>query len=363
MEEIMKEKYMELAIELAKKATGRTSPNPLVGAVIVKNEQIIGKGYHKKAGTPHAEPLAIEDAGKETYGADLYVTLEPCNHYGKTPPCTEAIIAAQLKNVYIATLDPNPVVAGKGVKRLQDAGIKVEIGLKEKEAIILNEAFFKYITARKPFIAVKTACSLDGKIATKTGHSQWITGKEAREYGHTLRNKYDAIMVGIGTVLADDPSLTCRIEGGRDPVRIIIDSKLSISPDAKILNLDSEAPTLIATTENSPVMKREILAGKAEIIVVNDGEKVDLNKLASLLGERQITSILAEGGAILNGELIRQNLVDKFYLFYAPMLIGGQMAPSFLAGTGPNYLNEAFRLKDLCIQKVGEDFLVTTYPK
>jgi len=359
----MHEKYMKLAIELAKKAEGRTSPNPLVGAVIVKNNQIIGQGYHKKAGTPHAERIALEEAGAKANGADLYVTLEPCNHYGKTPPCTEAIIEAKLKKVYVATLDPNPLVAGKGLERLQQAGIKVELGLEEREAKILNEAFFKYITTKTPFLALKTACSLDGKIATQTGHSQWITGKEAREYGHTLRNKYDAIMVGLGTVLADDPALTCRIKGGRDPIRIVVDSKLSIPEDAKILNLDSEAPTLIATTESAPLTKRKILAEKAEILVVNNGEKVDLHKLTRLLGERKITSILVEGGAILNGQLIKQRLVDKLYIFYAPILISGQMAPSFLGGPGSNYLDEALRLKDLSIQKVGEDYLLIAYPK
>lgn len=359
----MKDKYMKLALKLAEKAVGRTSPNPLVGAVIVKNNQIVGQGYHKRAGTFHAERVALEDAGNEANGADLYVTLEPCNHYGRTPPCTQAIIEAQLKNVYIATLDPNPLVAGKGVKRLQEAGIKVEVGLKGREAKSLNESFFKYITSKTPFLALKTACSLDGKIATKTGHSQWITGKEARKFGHSLRNKYDAIMVGIGTVLADDPSLTCRIEGGRDPIRIVVDSKLSISADAKILNLNSQAPTIIVTTEGAPLIKRKILAEKAEILVVNARGPVDLKKLTALLGERQITSILVEGGATLNGELIKQRLVDKFYLFYATLLIGGQTAPSFLGGDGANHLAEALRLRDMSIQEIGEDFLVTAYPE
>ncbi|MFZ7102375.1 MAG: bifunctional diaminohydroxyphosphoribosylaminopyrimidine deaminase/5-amino-6-(5-phosphoribosylamino)uracil reductase RibD [Peptococcaceae bacterium] len=359
----MEEKYMKLALALARKAAGRTSPNPLVGAVIVKNKQIVGQGYHRKAGTLHAERMALREAGAEAAGADLYVTLEPCSHYGRTGPCTEAIIESKIKNVYIAVLDPNPLVAGKGLKRLQEAGMGVQVGLKAQEAAKLNEIFFKYITTKSPFVALKTACSLDGKIATQSGHSQWITGQEARAYGHILRNRYDAVMVGIGTVLADNPALNCRAEGGRDPVRVVVDSNLSISPEAKILNLNSQAPTLIATTEKSPVQKRVRLTEKAEILVVNDGDRVDLKKLLTLLGKKQITGVLVEGGAKLNGELIRHNLIDKFYLFYAPMLIGGQTAPGFAGGEGPKQLAGALKLGDLSMKRLGGDFLITAYPE
>jgi len=282
---------MELALELARKGLGRTSPNPLVGAVVVKDEKIVGLGYHAQAGKPHAEPIALEEAGAKAEGADLYVTLEPCNHYGRTPPCTEAIIKAKIKNVFVATLDPNPLVAGKGVEKLKQSGINVVVGIKEQEARRLNEVFFKYIITGYPFIALKAASSLDGKIATREGHSQWITGKEAREFGHKLRHIYDAIMVGRGTVLADDPQLTCRLKHGKDPIRIVVDSKLSISGEAKILNLNSQAPTIIATTENAPSSKYKQLAKKAEVLVVNEGDRVDLVKLFKILGKRKITSV------------------------------------------------------------------------
>lgn len=357
----MDEKYMELALELAKKAAGRTSPNPLVGAVIVKDKKIIGQGYHKKAGEPHAEKIALLEVGVQAQGSDLYVTLEPCSHWGRTPPCTEAIIEAKIKNVYVATLDPNSLVAGQGIKRLRDAGINVELGIKEQKAQRLNEVFFKYITTGLPYVVLKSASSMDGKIATREGHSQWITGESARSFGHQLRNIYDGIMVGIGTVLADDPQLTCRVDNGRDPIRIIVDSKLSISPEAKMLNLDSAAPTIIATTQDISQEKYKRLTSKAEIIKVNDGDRVDLTRLLKILGEKGITSILVEGGATLNGSLAEGKLIDKFYFFYAPLIIGGTSAPSFIGGLGPARLDASLKLKDLTVENVGEDILVTAY--
>lgn len=359
----MDEKYMELALELAKKAAGRTSPNPLVGAVLVKDNKVIGQGYHKKAGDPHAERLALLEAGAQAEGSDFYVTLEPCNHSGRTPPCTEAIIEAKIKNVYVATLDPNPLVAGQGIKRLKETGIKVEVGMKEQEAKKLNEVFFKYITTGLPYVVLKSAASLDGKIATREGHSQWITGELARSFGHQLRNMYDAIMVGIGTVLADDPQLTCRVENGRDPIRIIVDSKLSISPEAKVFNLASTADIIIATVQDISHEKYKRLSQKAEIIKVNSGNKVDLPKLMKILGEKGITSILVEGGAILNSSFVEEKLIDKFYLFYAPLIIGGTLAPGFIGGLGPAKLETSLRLKDLTIENIGEDILVTAYPQ
>ena len=350
---------MDKALELAKKSLGRTSPNPLVGAVIVKNNQIVGQGYHQRVGTAHGERVALEEAGDLAKGADLYVTLEPCNHFGRTPPCTKAIIEAGIKKVYVASIDPNPLVSGKGIEALQRAGIEVEVGLREKEAQELNEVFFKYITTKLPFIALKAACSLDGKIATRNGHSKWITGEEARKHSHGLRNIYDAIMVGKGTVLADDPQLNCRIPGGRDPIRIVVDSKLSISPKAKILNLTSTAPTIIATTKNAPIDKIKVLASKGEIIQVNEGDQVDLLQLFKILGERKITSILVEGGGILNASIVSQGLMDKLYLYLAPILIGGQEAPGFIGGAGISKLQEALRLGDINIEKIGQDILIT----
>ena len=355
----MQELFMDRALELAKKSLGRTSPNPLVGAVVVKNNQIVGQGYHQGVGTAHGERVALEEAGDLAKGADLYVTLEPCNHFGRTPPCTKAIIEAGIKKVYVASIDPNPLVSGKGIEALQRAGIEVEVGLREKEAQELNEVFFKYITTKLPFIALKAACSLDGKIATRNGHSKWITGEEARKHSQGLRNIYDAIMVGKGTVLADDPQLNCRIPGGRDPIRIVVDSKLSISPKAKILNLTSTAPTIIATTKNAPIDKIKVLASKGEIIQVNEGDQVDLLQLFKILGERKITSILVEGGGILNASIVSQGLMDKLYLYLAPILIGGQEAPGFIGGAGISKLQEALRLGDINIEKIGQDILIT----
>lgn len=352
---------MKRALELALKGEGRTSPNPLVGAVIVKDGIIVGEGYHKQAGGPHAEIMALEQAGIKARGANLYVTLEPCNHYGKTPPCTEAIIRGGLKNVYIATLDPNPLVSGKGLNRLKQAGINVYTGLLEKEAQKANEIFLKYIQSKMPFVAIKSACSLDGKIATYQGESQWITSEKSRNFGHKLRNIYDAIMVGIGTAKTDNPRLNCRIPGGRDPLRIIVDSKLSISPEARVFTNPSSAKTIIATTTQADSARFKEFKDKGEILVVNEGEQVDLNKLFKLLASRGISSILVEGGGALAGSLLQNELVDKLYLFLAPLLIGGKEAPGLIGGKGFPYLKDTAKLKNLEFQRIAEDLLITAY--
>ncbi len=357
--------YMKMALELARKAQGRTSPNPIVGAVVVKDGSIVGTGYHQKAGTPHAEVHALNAAGERAYGADLYVTLEPCNHFGRTPPCTEAIIQAGIKRVFVALRDPNPLVSGKGLERLRAHGIEVYEGLLEDEARKANEVFLKYIRTKLPFVALKTATSLDGKIATEKGESQWITGEEARLRGHWLRSIYDAILVGIGTVKADNPSLTCRLphQEGRDPVRIIVDSRLTIDEEARVLNLNSSAPTLIATTTLAPVEKRSLLQKKAEILVVGDGPRVHLPSLLKMLGEKEITSVLVEGGGSINGSFLRENLVDKYYCFLAPKLIGGTRAPGSFGGEGFSFLNDAIELIDISLEHLGRDYLITGYPK
>ncbi len=357
-------KYMKRALELAALAKGRTSPNPLVGAVIVKNNEIIGSGYHHKAGTPHAEIHALKAAGKAARGADLYVTLEPCNHTGRTPPCTEAIIKAGIKRVFSAVSDPNPLVAGKGLKRLQEAGIVVTTGLMEKEARRLNEFFFKYIQTKLPFIGVKAAMTLDGKIATVSGESKWITGDEARLHGHRLRNTYDAILVGVGTIISDNPSLTCRLPNntGRDPIRIILDSKLSLPLDCKILHLQSTTHTIIATTGQAPADKKKQLEKLAMVLTVNDGPKVDLAKLMPQLGKMDITSILVEGGSTVNGSFLHHNLIDKFHLYYAPKIIGNNLAPGpFNAGSRVQ-LAGAPRLEDITISRLADDILLEGYP-
>ena len=357
--------YMKKAIELAKRGTGRTSPNPLVGAVVVKNGKIVGTGYHHKCGGPHAEIIALKKAGSLSRGADIYVNLEPCNHQGRTPPCTEAIIKAGIERVFVATRDPNPLVHGSGMKRLREAGVEVHEGPMEEEAVKMNEIFFKYIKTRLPFVALKTAISIDGKIATSTGESRWITGVGARQHGHILRNQYDAILVGIGTVKKDNPRLTCRLPGkeGRNPIRIIVDSKLSIHHDARVFDTDTAASIIIATTHEAPLSRIEQIQKRATILLINEGLEVDLSLLLKRLGEMEITSILVEGGSRISGSFLTARLVDKYYCYIAPIIIGGERAPGAFGGEGISQLSDASRLMDLSVTHLGEDLLVTGYLK
>lgn len=356
---------MKLALTLAQKAQGRTSPNPLVGAVVVNKGEIVGTGYHRKAGTPHAEVHALREAQGKAQDADLYVTLEPCNHQGRTPPCTEAIIKAGIKRVFIALKDPNSLVQGKGIKRLRQHGIEVNGGILEQEARKQNEIYIKYIQTKLPFVAVKAAMTLDGKIAAQRGALLDITGEQARFHSHMLRNMYDAILVGIGTVKADNPRLTCRLpdQEGRDPLRIIVDSKLSLEEDVKVLKTDSSAPTLIAVTHQAPNDKIKKLRDTAEVLVVNEGTQVDLQKLLQILGERGITSILVEGGSLINGAFFTEKLIDKYYLYFAPKIIGGDLAPGAFGGAKSPLLDEITELVDLSWQSLGRDLLLTGYPK
>lgn len=357
--------YMQLALELAAKARGRTSPNPMVGAVIVKNGEIVGKGFHAKAGSAHAEIVALAEAGERARDATIYVTLEPCCHYGKTGPCTDALIKAGVKKVVVAMTDPNPLVAGKGIAKLKNAGIEVSCCIMEQEAQRLNEVFIKYITTRRPFVVLKAATSLDGKIATSTGESKWITGEHAREYGHRLRDSYDAILVGVNTVISDDPSLTARLPEGRgkDPIRIILDSTARTPTAAKVLTQLTAAHTIIATTEAAPAERRaSLMAAGAEVIVVpGDSTKVDLIKLMEILGEKQITSVLIEGGGMVNGSALRAGIVDKVAWFMATKIIGGDEAPGPVRGTGIEHLKDATQLLDISIEKLDQDILITGY--
>lgn len=359
--------YMEMALELAKKAMGRTSPNPMVGAVLVKNREVVGKGYHARAGTPHAEVMAIRDAGDKAKGAALYVTLEPCCHYGRTGPCTEAIIKAGIEKVVVAATDPNPLVAGKGIKRLREAGLDVVSGIMEEESLKLNEVFNKYITTKLPFVVAKVAMSLDGKIATKTGESQWITGPVAREKTHWLRDRYDAILVGVGTVIADNPSLTTRLPGknGRDPVRIILDSNARTPPDCKMLRQDSPVPTYIVVSKDAdPVKTRELEQAGARVIWMDANPSgINLHKLLKWLGDVQITSLLVEGGAGIHGSFFSEGLVDKVAWFIAPKVIGGRDAPGPVGGQGIERLANALALDNIEISRCGEDILVEGYVK
>ncbi len=357
------EKYMKKVFSLAKKGEGLTSPNPLVGAVIVKDGQIIGEGYHKGPGTPHAEKVALELAGEKAQGSDLYVNLEPCSHYGRTPPCVEAIIKSGIKKVIISNIDPNPLVNGKGILKLQENGIKVLTGVLKGEGLRLNEVFIKYIQTGMPFIALKAAASLDGKIATSTGESKWITGEKSRENGHKLRKKYDGILVGINTIMEDDPFLTCRIPRGKNPIRIVLDSKLRISPEANVLNLeDSKEKTLIFTTAKAPEHQIEIIRKKAMVIILEE-EMIDLKQVLLKLASLNIISVLIEGGSRIHSSFISEKIPDKYYLYFAPLLIGGDKATGFFGGQGFFKLEDATKLDFDSVTRIGEDIRLIMYPK
>lgn len=354
------EKYMRLAMQLAGNAIGRTSPNPLVGAVIVKDNRVVGCGWHRKAGTPHAEVHALNQARELAQGADVYVTLEPCAHYGKTPPCAKALVEAKVKNVYGGLLDVNPKVAGKGFKILEDAGIHVEYGFLQDELRKQNEVFFKWIEHKKPFVVLKAAMTLDGKIATATGQSKWITNETSRAYGYKLRDIYDGIMVGINTVIEDNPMLTSRVDGGKNPIRIVVDSSLKIDINANVVQ-DKSAKTIVATTDKADKDKiLKLQAQDVDVIVVDKdkNDKVDIEKLLDILGQQNICSILVEGGATLSGSFVAKKLVDKVYFFIAPKIIGGKEAKTPVAGTGILNLQEALALKDIQIEKLEEDVLI-----
>jgi diaminohydroxyphosphoribosylaminopyrimidine deaminase/5-amino-6-(5-phosphoribosylamino)uracil reductase len=362
-ESIMDEHYMRQALAIAQYSMGRTSPNPMVGAVIVRNGRVVGQGWHRKAGTPHAEINALQQAGELARGATMYVTLEPCSHHGRTGPCADAVIAAGLKKVVVAMNDPNPVVAGRGINRLREAGIEVIEGILANEAASLNEIFIKWISTQMPFVTLKSAMSLDGKIAAHTGHSQWITGPSSRERVQQLRDCYDAILVGIGTVLADNPRLTTRLSyEGKNPIRIIIDSMARTPLDANIIT-DGLAPTIIAVTHKAPQEKiNSLRACGAEVLIIETKQSgIDLRQLFKFLGRRDITSILIEGGASINASVLEENLVDKIYWFIAPKIIGGKSALGPVGGQGVHDVNHAHSFEDMNIETVGQDILISAY--
>lgn len=356
---------MRRALDLARQGLGRTSPNPAVGAVIVRDGRVVGEGYHRQAGTPHAEVHALQAAGEAARGATLYVTLEPCCHYGRTPPCTEAIIAAGIRRVVAAMADPNPKVAGGGFRALRQAGIEVEVGLLEEEARRLNEAFIKFITTGQPWVTLKMALTLDGKIATRTGASRWITGPLAREKAHKLRDTHDAILVGIGTVLTDDPELTTRLPGGRgrDAARVILDSRLRLPLTARVVNLTSTAPTLVATTAAAPVEARQLLVDRGIEVIVLPAEagRVAWQPLLAELARRQITSVLVEGGAGVNATALAAGVIDKVVAFIAPKIFGGAAAPGPVGGTGVATPEEAWQLEKVEVATCGIDIMLSGY--
>ncbi|MFP4660765.1 MAG: bifunctional diaminohydroxyphosphoribosylaminopyrimidine deaminase/5-amino-6-(5-phosphoribosylamino)uracil reductase RibD [Halanaerobiales bacterium] len=356
--------YMQIALELAQKGEGFTSPNPMVGSVVVKNGKIVGRGYHQHYGGPHAEVYALDQAGEKAEGATIYVTLEPCSHYGKTPPCSMKVVNSGVNKAVIAMMDPNPLVAGRGIKHLEEAGIEVEIGIMEKEAKELNESFLKFICTERPFVYLKCAQTLDGFLATKTGDSKWITNEKARLLGHRLRHKVDAILVGIGTILKDDPSLTTRLpdHNGKDSIRIILDARLKIPLKARVINQKSTANTLIVTAENCDSKKKEKLLGKTgvEILTIpfdNKG-RIPLGILLKILHSRCISSILVEGGGRVNYSFMKAGLIDKLYTFIAPRILGGDDGVSVYSGEGPSLMNQVKEMKDIEYQILDDNILL-----
>ena len=357
--------YMKAALRLARRGIGRVSPNPLVGAVLVRGGTIVGTGYHRFFGGPHAEVHALEKAREKARGADLYINLEPCSHFGKTPPCADALIAAGVRRVFIGMQDPNPLVSGKGIKKLREAGIFVETGIREHECRQLNEAFIKYITRQIPFVYLKLAATLDGKIATAGGDSKWITCDASRAFVHRLRSEVDAIMVGIGTVLEDDPLLTARpaFGAGKNPLRVIVDSRLRTPHGSKLLHTARAVPTIIATCSGSAPRRQKALKQRGADILETAPRRgrVDLLKLMKKLAQRGITTVLIEGGSELSATALQAGIVDKILFFYAPKIICGEKALPMIGGQGVHKISCAVRVRDLRVKKVGDDILVEGY--
>ncbi len=351
------EHFMDEALKLAKKAMGWTNPNPMVGAIIVKNGKIIGKGYHRKVGSPHAEIEALKAAKTSFKGATLYVNLEPCTYYSRTPPCTDAIIKSGIKRVVCATADPNSKVSGQGITQMQAAGVEVSVGTRSKEARSLNEAFFTFHEKQRPFTAIKFAASLDGKLATYESDSQWITNEEARAFARSLRAEYQAILIGIKTVIHDDPHLGVRLPGKKDPLRIILDSKLGIPLHSQVLRDNN---VLIATTPQAPNAKKKLLQQKGATILTFEGDSVPVSKLLEALVKQEIISILVEGGGETLGSFIDEKITDKVYAFYAPLLVGGAKAVT-IRGKGSKTIQDATYLREISVRNFQDNFMVTGY--
>ena len=360
---MIKEEYMRRAIELAKRATGFTNPNPLVGVVIVKEDRIIGEGYHEKCGQLHAERNAFASLKESAEGATLYVTLEPCCHYGKTPPCTEAIVENKIARVVIGSRDPNPLVAGKGVRFLREHGIEVIEDYLREECDRINPVFFHYITTKMPYVAMKYAMTLDGKIASFSGDSKWVTGEKAREHTHFLRKKYRGILVGIGTVLADDPMLNCRIENGVDPVRIVCDSHLQIPLECQLVKTAKDIETIVCYAEENEEKQKALMEVGVQLIKAEKDGQVDLEKLMMELGSMEIDSVLVEGGGAIHGSFLTSGLVQKVYCYIAPKMIGGKDALSPVLGKGIEKMSDAVEITDVTVQNFGSDICVSGHVK
>lgn len=355
--------YMDLALNNAQAMKGKTDPNPLVGAVVVNDNRIVGLGAHLKAGEPHAEIHALRMAGDLAKGGTIYVTLEPCSHKGRTDPCAEAIVHAGIKRVIIATLDPNPKVSGNGVKILKKAGIEVISGIREQESKKMNEVFNKFIVEKRPFITLKSGITLDGKVATHTFNSKWITSEESRQDVHHLRNENMAILVGINTVIKDNPALTARIPNGRNPIRIVLDSTLKIPLESQLVT-DRQAKTWIFTSNNyDSKMKKKLEALGIEVFVTSSEKSVDPLEVIQVLGEKGVASLIIEGGGNVNASFLERELIDKVVLYFAPKLIGGRTAPTFLEGDGFELMSDAVELTNIDIERIGKDVKFVGYPK
>ncbi len=354
------ELFMRLALREAAKGLGRTSPNPAVGAILVRAGRVVARGHHARAGGPHAEVVAIRAAGLRARGADLYTTLEPCDHYGKTPPCSMAVLEAGVRRVLVGSADPNPIVNGKGIARLRAAGVEVVEEVLREECDALNAHWFKYIRERRPYVTLKAAITLDGRIATRTGDSRWVSGEAARRWVHRLRDRVDAVLVGAGTARADDPRLTTRLPGGRgrDPIRVVLDTDLTLPARLALMNPRSPAPTVVA---HASTRTRRVRAG-VELLRCRRGKGgVDLRDLLEKLAARGVTHLLVEGGARVHARFLEDGLVDRVALFVAPKLLGADGVP-LLASRGPARMADALRLDEVQVEKVGEDLLVLGRP-
>jgi diaminohydroxyphosphoribosylaminopyrimidine deaminase/5-amino-6-(5-phosphoribosylamino)uracil reductase len=358
---------MKLALRLAAKGRGRTSPNPMVGAVVVAAGRIVGQGYHRRAGGPHAEVFALRQAGRRAAGATLYVTLEPCSHTNKrTPPCTPLIQDSGVRRVVVAQVDPNPLVSGRGIRRLRRAGLRVEVGCCGQQARRLNAVYSHWMETGRPFVTVKAGMTLDGKIATASGESRWITGEPARRDAHRLRARVDAVLVGIGTVLRDDPLLTARLSdrplrlASHQPIRIVVDSRLRIPLRARALSRLHEAHTLVATTRLASLRKIDLLRrrGVDVLLLRNEGHRVSLADLCRQLGRLGVRSLLVEGGGTLNASMLRSGLADRIVLYVAPLLLGGEDAKGVIGGVSPKHLRDSLVLDGLTIRRAGRDMVI-----
>ena len=356
------ERYMTAAIRLARRAAGRTSPNPMVGALVVQGGRIVGRGCHVRAGADHAEVVALRQAGGAARGATLYVNLEPCSHFGRTPPCAGAVIEAGVGRVVAGMADPNPAVSGRGLNALRDAGIRVEAPVREEACRRLNEAFVKHVTQGLPFVILKLAASLDGRIATATGDSRWVTGPAARKYVHRLRNEVDAVLVGSGTVLADDPQLTCRIPGGRDPWRVVLDRRLRTPVTAKLVRGPRPEKTVLVAGSGVSTARRqrlEDLGVRVWTFPVSRG-RISLKRVLRKLARAGVMSVMVEGGAVTAGRAIAEKAVDKVLCFYAPKLIGAEGLP-MVGDLGLTRMRQCPRLSGPAVTRMGEDILVSAY--